>query len=346
MSIHIAYPTFTWANNARDKAAVHVVIVGLSGQRKIRQLYQQIDGQWHCKQVSNISPYLVEGNNIAVLAKTKPMVQGVPPLLFGNKPTDGGHLLMNRVERDSLLKLEPQAARWIKKVLGADEYLNSKERWCLWLVDATENDIQLMPEVQKRIEKIRALRIKAGHPAALKMAKKPHIFMQVSQPKSGDYILIPHVSSERRSYIPIGLLDSSIISTDGNFIIPNGTLYEFAILTSLMHNDWMRLVAGRLKSDYRYSAKIVYNTFPWPDSTDVQRKYLIELAKTVLLTRENYPASTLAELYDPLKMPEDLLEAHQTLDKAVDRLYRDKPFRDATERLSCLLERYEALTKA
>lgn len=346
LSIHIAYPTFTWANNARDKAAVHVVIVGLSGQRKIRQLYQQIDGQWHCKQVSNISPYLVEGNNIAVLAKTKPMVQGVPPLLFGNKPTDGGHLLMNRVERDSLLKLEPQAARWIKKVLGADEYLNSKERWCLWLVDATENDIQLMPEVQKRIEKIRALRIKAGHPAALKMAKKPHIFMQVSQPKSGDYILIPHVSSERRSYIPIGLLDSSIISTDGNFIIPNGTLYEFAILTSLMHNDWMRLVAGRLKSDYRYSAKIVYNTFPWPDSTDVQRKYLIELAKTVLLTRENYPASTLAELYDPLKMPEDLLEAHQTLDKAVDRLYRDKPFRDATERLSCLLERYEALTKA
>lgn len=346
LSIHIAYPTFTWANNARDKAAVHVVIVGLSGQRKIRQLYQQIDGQWHCKQVSNISPYLVEGNNIAVLAKTKPMVQGVPPLLFGNKPTDGGHLLMNRAERDSLLKLEPQAARWIKKVLGADEYLNSKERWCLWLVDATENDIQLMPEVQKRIEKIRALRIKAGHPAALKMAKKPHIFMQVSQPKSGDYILIPHVSSERRSYIPIGLLDSSVISTDGNFIIPNGTLYEFAILTSLMHNDWMRLVAGRLKSDYRYSAKIVYNTFPWPDSSDVQRKYLIELAKTVLLTRENYPASTLAELYDPLKMPEDLLEAHQALDKAVDRLYRDKPFRDATERLSCLLERYEALTKA
>lgn len=346
LSIHIAYPTFTWANNARDKAAVHVVIIGLSGQSKIRQLYQQIDGQWHSKQVSNISPYLVEGNNIAVLAKTKPMVNGVPPLLFGNKPTDGGHLLMNRVERDSLLRLEPQAARWVKKVLGADEFLNSKERWCLWLVDATENDIQLMPEVQKRIEKIRALRIKAGHPAALKMANKPHIFMQVSQPKSGDYILIPHVSSERRSYIPIGLLDASIISTDGNFIIPNGTLYEFSILTSLMHNDWMRLVAGRLKSDYRYSAKIVYNTFPWPDVTDIQRKSLIALAKMVLLTRENYPEKTLAELYDPLKMPTDLLEAHQALDKAVDRLYRDKPFKGAAERLSCLLERYESLAKA
>ncbi|NTX69480.1 class I SAM-dependent DNA methyltransferase [Lelliottia amnigena] len=346
LSIHIAYPTFTWANNARDKAAVHVIIVGLSGRSKVCQLYQQIDGQWHSKQVSNISPYLVEGSKIAVVAKPKPMVNGVPPLLFGNKPTDGGHLLMNRSERDSLLKLEPQATRWIKKVLGADEFLNGKERWCLWLVDTPENDIQLMPEVRKRIEKIRTLRINAGHPAALKMAAKPHIFMQVSQPKSGDYILIPGVSSERRTYIPIGFYDANVISTNANYILPNGTLYEFAILTSLMHNDWMRQVAGRLKSDYRYSAKVVYNTFPWPNVTDTQRKSLIALAKTVLLTRENYPENTLAELYDPLKMPMDLLEAHQALDKAVDRLYRDKPFKDATERLSCLLERYEALTKA
>ncbi len=169
--------------------------------------------------------------------------------------------------------------------------------------------------------------------------------MQVSQPKTGDYILIPGVSSERRTYIPIGFYDSNVISTNANYILPNGTLYEFAILTSLMHNDWMRQVAGRLKSDYRYSAKVVYNTFPWPKTNDAQRKSIIALAKTVLLTRENYPENTLAELYDPLKMPTDLFEAHQALDKAVDRLYRDKPFRDSTERLSCLLERYEALTK-
>ncbi|HFT8036458.1 DNA methyltransferase [Enterobacter hormaechei subsp. hoffmannii] len=346
LSIHIAYPTFTWENNARDKAAVHVVIIGLSGRSKTRQLFQQVGGQWHSKLVSNISPYLVEGSSIAVLAKTKPMVKNVPLLLFGNKPTDGGHLLMDRRERDILLKLEPQAVPWIKRVMGADEFLNGKERWCLWLVDATEKDIQAMPEVQKRIEKIRALRIKAGHSAALKMAEKPHIFMQVSQPESGDYILIPGVSSERRTYIPIGFYDASVISTNANYILPNGTLYEFAILTSLMHNDWMRLVAGRLKSDYRYSAKVVYNTFPWPDVSDEQRNSLIALAKKVLLTRENYPENTLAELYDPLKMPADLLEAHQALDKAVDRFYSDKPFRDSTERLSCLLERYESLTKA
>ncbi|MBS0907804.1 class I SAM-dependent DNA methyltransferase [Pantoea dispersa] len=346
LNIHIAYPTFTWANNARDKAAVHVIIVGLSSRCKIRQLYQNIEGCWHSKQVSNISPYLIEGSNITVVAKTKPMMKGIPMLLFGNKPTDGGHLLLSRAERDALLKVEPLASRWIRKIVGADEFLNGKERWCLWMVDATKDDIKSMPELKKRLDKIRALRIKAGHPAALKMAEKPHIFMQVSQPKSGDYILIPRVSSERRKYIPIGFFSSDVISSDRNFILPNGSLYEFAIMTSLIHNDWMRLVAMRLKSDYSYGNKVVYNTFPWPDVTEIQRKSIIALAKTVLLTRENYPESTLAELYDPLKMPVDLLEAHQTLDQAVDRLYRDKPFKDATERLSFLLERYEAMTKA
>ncbi|WP_410706557.1 DNA methyltransferase [Citrobacter braakii] len=346
LSIHIAYPTFTWANNARDKAAVHVVIIGLSGRSKIRQLYQQIDGHWHSKLVSNISPYLLEGNNIAVVPRIKSMINDVPPLLFGNKPTEGGNLMMNRAERDALLRQEPQAAPWIKKVLGADELLNGLERWCLWLVGITDTELQSMPHVYNRVQKVAEMRRKSTKLSTQKKSNTPHLFDENRQPISGDYILIPHVSSERRSYIPIGLVDASVISTDGNFILPNGTLYEFAILTSLMHNDWMRLVAGRLESRYRYSTKVVYNTFPWPDVTDVQRKSLIALAKTVLLMRENYPENTLAELYDPLKMPTDLLEAHQTLDKAVDRLYRDKPFKDSTERLSCLLERYESLTKA
>lgn len=344
LHIHIAYPTFTWANNARDKAAVHVIIVGLSGRSKTRQLYQQVDGQWHSKLVVNISPYLVEGSNIAVVGKTKPMVSSVPLLLFGNKPTDGGHLLMNRAERDALLRQEPRAARWIKKVLGADEFLNGKERWCLWLVGITDAELQSMPQVYNRVQKVAETRRKSPDKGAQKMAERPHQFRDLNNPD--DYILIPSISSARRTYVPIGFFDANVISTNKNFILPNGSLYEFAILTSLMHNDWMRLVAMRLKSDYSYGNKVVYNTFPWPDVTDVQRKSLIALAKTVLLTRENYPESTLAELYDPLKMPVDLLEAHQALDKAVDRLYRDKPFKDATERLSCLLERYETLTKA
>lgn len=344
LHIHIAYQTFTWANNARDKAAVHVVVIGLSGKSKTRQLYQLVDANWHSKLVGNISPYLVEGSNIVVEPKSKPIIKDVPQLLFGNKPTDGGHLLMNSHERDKLLEVEPQAARWIKKVLGADEFLNAKERWCLWLADITDAELRAMPHVFNRVQKVAEARRKSPDKGAQKMAERPHQFRDLNNPD--DYILIPSVSSERRTYIPIGFYDANVISTNANYIIPNGTLYEFSILTSLIHNDWMRLVAGRLKSDYRYSAKVVYNSFPWPDVTDAQRKSLIDLAKSVLLIRENYPESTLAELYDPLKMPADLLEAHQALDKFVDRLYRDKPFNDATERLSCLLQRYESLTKA
>lgn len=346
LHIHLAYSSFPWENNARDKAAVHVVIVGLSGRSKTRQLFQQVDRQWHSKLVSNISPYLVEGSNIAVIAKAKPMVKGIAPLIRGNGPTDGGHLLLNRAERDALLWQEPQAARWIKKILGSDEFLNGQERWCLWLVGISSAELQGMPLVYSRVQKVAEMRGKSAKLSTQKKSKIPHLFDEIRQPESGDYILIPRVSSERRAYIPIGFFSSDIISSDRNFILPNGTLYEFAILTSLMHNDWMRLVTMRLESRYSYGNKVVYNTFPWPVVSEEQRNNIISLAKTVLLARENYPENTLAELYDPLKMPADLLEAHQALDKAVDRLYSDKPFRDSTERLSCLLERYESLTKA
>lgn len=346
LHIHLAYPTFAWENNARDKAAVHVVVVGLSGRNKSRRLYQLVDGHWHSKQVSNISPYLVEGSNIAVVPTIKPMVDGVPSLLFGNKPTDGGYLLMNRTERDALLRQEPQAARWIKKILGSDEFINSQERWCLWLVGITDKELQLMPNVYSRVKKVAEMRRKSSKLSTQKKANTPHLFDEIRQPTSGDYILIPRVSSERRTYIPLGFFNSDIISSDRNFILPNGSLYEFAIMTSLMHNDWMRLVAMRLENRYSYGNKVVYNTFPWPVVSEEQSKYIISLAKVVLLMRENYPERTLAELYDPLKMPSDLLEAHQALDQAVDRLYREKPFRDATERLSFLLERYEAMTKS
>ncbi len=343
LSIQLAYPTFAWANNARDKAAVHVVVIGLTAQEKQRLLYQKINEEWHCKQVKNISPYLLEGSNIAIVTPNKPLVSGVPSLLFGNKPTDGGNLFLTTEERDDLIAREPLSEKWIRKILGASEFLNGKDRWCLWLVDATEDDLLAMPEVRKRTDEIRKLRIKAGHPAALKMAESPHLFIQVSQPRSGNYILVPRVSSERRKYIPMGFLGHEIICSDANMFIPNGTLYEFGILSSLLHNDWMRLVAGRLKSDYRYSASVVYNPFPWPDATDVQRQEIERLAEEVLLTRAEFPGCTLAELYDPDKMPAPLLAAHQTLDRAVDRLYRDRPFKDAADRLSCLLARYEAL---
>ncbi|MFM4978562.1 class I SAM-dependent DNA methyltransferase [Aeromonas caviae] len=346
LNIHLAYPTFTWANNARDKAAVHVVVVGLSSRSKSKQLFQQVDGEWHSSNVSNISPYLVEGSNIAIAARSTPLVSHVPPLIFGNKPTDGGHLFLTHEERNELLRDEPQAARWIKKVLGATEFLNAKERWCLWLAGATDNDLKSMPLVQKRINAVRDFRSMSPKATTRKKAATAHLFDEDRHPELSNYILVPSVSSERRTYIPMGFFDSNVISTNLNYIIPNGTRYEFGILSSLLHNDWMRLVAGRLKSDYRYTATIVYNTFPWPVVTAAQRQEVERLAEEVELAREDYPGKTLAELYDPEKMPAGLLEAHQTLDRAVDRLYRDRPFKDAAERVSHLLGLYEKLTAA
>ncbi|WP_351017143.1 DNA methyltransferase [Shewanella sp. AC91-MNA-CIBAN-0169] len=341
LKIHFAYPTFVWTNNARDKAAVHVVIVGLSSRVTSRRLFQQVETNLHSRLVTNISPYLVEGNNTAVLGRSTPIVSNVMPLVYGNKPTDGGHLFLTRNERDDLLLREPQAERWIKKVLGATEFLNGKERWCLWLAEATETEIKEMPIVQARVDKVAEVRLRSIDKGARKLAERPHQFRDLNTPLS--YILVPRHSSERRRYVPIGFFSSDVICSDANLFIPNGTLYEFGILTSLLHNDWMRLVAGRLKSDYRYSASVVYNPFPWPNITEAQRQEIEQLAEEVILTRADFPGRTLAELYDPDKMPPQLLIAHQALDKAVDSLYRERPFKDSADRLSCLLARYEAL---
>ncbi|WP_412501412.1 class I SAM-dependent DNA methyltransferase [Shewanella chilikensis] len=343
LKIHLAYPTFVWANNARDKAAVHVIIVGLSNQNKRGKLYQKIGNEWHLKLVDSISPYLVEGNSVAVSSPKKTICEGVKPLLFGSMPNDGGHLLLSREEIDEMLTKEPSAAKWIKKLLGATEFLNGKERWCLWLNEATEDDIKTMPLVERRVQMVAECRISSSRKATQELASQPHLFGFISQPCSGKYILVPSVSSERRKYVPLGFFDADVISTNLNYIIPNGTMYEFGILSSLLHNDWMRLVAGRLKSDYRYSASVVYNPFPWPKVSESQRQQIECLAEEVLLTREDFPGRTLAELYDPDKMPEQLLAAHQALDLAVDRLYRSRPFKDTADRLSCLLERYEIL---
>lgn len=343
LHIHLAYPTFAWANNARDKAAVHVIIIGLSSRAKKIKLFQKVNETWHCEQVDNISPYLTKGGNIVVNSSHAPICHNVKPMIKGNQPTDGGHLLLTPEEHKELLKVEPRALPWIKKVIGATEFLNGKERWCLWLDGISLDELHSMPHVYKRVQLVADMRRKSPDPGTQKLANKSHLFRETNNPNS--YILVPSVSSERRTYVPLGLFNADTISTNLNLIIPNGSLYEFGILSSLLHNDWMRLVAGRLKSDYRYSASIVYNPFPWPEVTDAQSKEIEKLAEEVILTREEFPGYTIAQLYDPDKMPPELLIAHQTLDKAVDRLYRERPFKDAADRLSCLLARYEALVQ-
>lgn len=345
LKIKFAYPTFIWANNARDKAAVHVIIVGLTSRSKLGKIYHEIGGEIHIQTVHNISPYLIEGTNTTVQTRSKPHLKNTKIMVKGNQPTDDGNLLLNRSEREDLLNQEPLAEKWIKPILGADEFLNSKERWCLWLVNLSELDIKKAPNVFNRIQKVSEFRAKSTKLSTRKKALTPHLFDEIRQPISGSYILIPRHSSERRVYIPIGFYSHEVICSDANLMIPDGTLFEFGIISSLLHNDWMRMIAGRIKSDYRYSAKLVYNPFPWPEVTDSQRKTIEGLAEEVILTREEFPGCSLAELYDPDKMPHELLTAHQALDKAVDRLYRDRPFKDATDRLSCLLARYEALVQ-
>ena len=264
-------------------------------------------------------------------------------MIFGSMPNDGGHLLLTTDEKNELIALEPGADRWIKKLLGAQEFIQGKERWCLWLVDANPEALRTMPSIQARLAKVKAARLESNRVSTQKLASTPHLFGEIRQPEDGNYIIFPSVSSERRPYVPMGFISSDVISTNRNYLIPNGTLYEFGVLTSEMHMDWMRTVCGRLKSDYNYSVGVVYNTFPWPDASEAKRRHIETLAEEVLLIREDYPDKSLADLYDPDKMPAPLLAAHKALDRAVEALYRDRPFRDASERLEHLFNRYEKL---
>lgn len=345
LSIDFCYQTFSWSNNAKNKAAVHVVVIGLKNnddESTIPRIFEVQKGKTTVLEVDNISPYLLPGPNLAVFPRTKP-IGPVSKMIFGNKPTDGGHLYVTAEDREAFIEKYPQHSHWIRKILGSKEFINGGERWCFWLAEIPLDEVMKIPEVASRVQKVRDLRIKAGHAAALKGAERPHTFLQIAQPPSGHYLLVPSVSSERREYVPMGFLGVEVISSNLNMMVPNATPYEFGILSSEMHNDWMRTVAGRLESRYRYSSTLVYNTFPWPEVNDRQRKKIEELAEEVLLVREDYPDKSLSKLYDPKEMPEPLREAHKALDRAVERLYREKPFRDTTERLEHLFARYEKL---
>lgn len=351
--IAFAYQTFPWANNAKDKAAVHVVIIGLeaaylsdglSPNSAQPKLYKLLDKEWHSQSVANISPYLIAGSNLSVEKRSNPICS-VSKMYKGNQPGDGGNLILTTEEKDSLIAREPQSAKWIKKLLGSDEFLNGKQRWCLWLTDLTQEELDSLPEkhplVAERVEKVRAVRLASKKAATVQKADIPHLFDEIRHPTSGNYILVPCHSSENRDYIPLGFLIDGTISNNANLMIPNATLYEFGILTSAMHNDWMRTVAGRLESRYRYSGTIVYNNFPWPEADEAEKSRIAALAEDILLIRADYPDQTLAQLYDPDKMPLPLKEAHLRLDTAVDRLYRTKPFSDGMERVEFLFDLYE-----
>lgn len=319
IQINFAYRTFKWDSEAKEKAAVHCVIIGFSGNqiKKIKKLYL---GKSIVHTVNNISPYLLNSPNILISSKSKPICD-VPPMFLGNKPTDGGNFIIDAVEKKEILNKEPDLEKFIYPYIGATEFINNKIRYCFWLKDAAPIEICKSKELSKRVEAVREKRLASSAKPTREKASTPQLFFFISQPNT-DYLLIPSTSSENRRYIPIGFMTPDIIASNSVTIIPNATLYHFGILTSNVHMAWMRTIAGRLKSDYRYSTSVVYNNFPWPSPTAEQRKLIENTAKTILTTRSVYKDSPLSIIYGPkMHLFSEVYKAHQLNDRAVMQAY-------------------------
>lgn len=357
--IFFAHRTFQWNNEARGVAAVHCVIVGFAKREtKPKRLfdYQDIRGEAQEQEVSNINPYLVDAADVLLPNRSRPICAG-PEIGIGNKPIDGGNYLFTTEQRDAFIAAEPAAAQSFRRWLGSDEFINGWERWCLWLGDCPPEQLRKMPEAMKRVDSVRKSRLDSKSAPTRKLASTPTRFHVENIPNS-EYLLIPRVSSERRSIIPMGFVDQDTFTSDSALMSSSATLFHFGILQSTMHMAWVRAVCGRLESRYRYSASIVYNNFPWPDLADdatgnKTRSAIETAAQGVLDARAQFPDATLADLYDPLSMPPALVKAHQQLDKAVDAAYiaaeksaGRKPPKLGTdaERVAFLFERYQALT--
>lgn len=345
-TITFAHRTFRWSNEARGVAAVHVVVIGFSTNSiKNKRLfeYNDISGEAQEVQVTSINAYLVQGNFVILQNRSNP-INNVPSMKFGSMPRDGGYFIMGEDEKNEFLKSEPNSIKWIRPYTGAQEFIGGYTRYCLWLKDISPTELKQMPNVLKRVDEVRTFRLASKAVSTQKFASTPTLFCQIAQPET-DYLLIPRVSSERRTFIPIGYMNKDTIANDQVLTVEGASLYHFGILTSIMHMTWVRYTCGRLKSDYRYSKDIVYNNYPWPENvSDKQREQVEKCAQAVLDARANYPTSSLADLYDPLTMPPDLVKAHNALDKAVDLCYRKEPFTTESQRIAFLFELYERYT--
>ena len=344
--IDFGYKSFVWNSEAKDKAKVHCVIIGFSSKNNGNKMIFDKDSK---QIVESITPYLTEGKMIFVGRMNNPisLVEGITK---GCQPTDGGNLIIEEEDYLEFIKQEPNARKYIKRLYGAVEFINNRKRYCLWLTGISPSELRSMPKVLERVQKVKEMRLNSSAEGTRKLAERPHEFREMYNFDS--YIIIPSTSSENRKYIPMGFMGKDDISTNANLIIPNATLYDFGILTSNVHMAWMRTVAGRLKSDYRYSAKIVYNNFPWPTVTEEQKEFIANTAQGILDARALYPDSSLADLYDELTMPVELRKAHQVNDIAVMKAYGmikkvdgKDTFLTESETVARLFEMYQELTK-
>ncbi len=366
VKLHFAHRTFCWSNEGRGVAAVHCVIMGFfcesvnvrKGEKfftptsyKLFDYGDNIKGEPLEIEVSQINPYLVDALTVLIDKRRKPLNLNTPEMVFGNMPNDGGHLLLSQEEADEIRKIDSIAAKYIRRLLGSEEFINNIPRYCLWLKDSTTSDRVKSPEIQKRMAVIKKIRAESKREATQKLAETPYLFGEIRH-TIPPYLLIPRVSSEQRKFLPIGYFESNIICSDANFMLPNATLYDFGMLCSTFHNAWMRTVCGRLKSDYRYSNTIIYNNFPFPvDMKPAAKKKIEDAAQSVLDARiieeKRCEAAeqkcSLATMYAANNMPEELLKAHKKLDAAVDSAYNFTGKKDDAARVAFLFEKYQEL---
>lgn len=341
VAIEFAYTSFRWTNNAKRAAAVTCVVVALAckptGEKRI---YAGAVS----KVASHINAYLAEGADLIIDKRSQP-ISNVPNMIRGNIPYDDGNLLFSPAEYHSLVEENPRLKQLIKRYGGAFEMLNNNWRYCIWLRGMNIDDsLRNFPIIRDRAEKVRQFRMKSETNSVHSKSNTPALFGDIRQPMSGNYLMFPRVSSERREYLPISYLDANTIMADSCYGVPDAELYLFGVFSSRLHAVWMRAVGGRLKTDYRYSSAIVYNNFPLLPLTQAEKNTIEEKALGVLDARENHPEKTISSMYDPDKMPEDLRLAHQELDEVVDKIYRKKLFENDEERLAYLFDLYETMT--
>lgn len=344
MGIHInyAYRTFQWDSEANLKAHVHCVIVGFSHvQNNRKKILFDVDGVPHS--AKNINAYLIDAHNVFVASRKHPICD-VPEIGIGNKPIDGGYYLFEKDEMVNFVKKEPKATNYFHPWYGAREFINQKPRYCLYLGNCVPSELRKMPECMKRVEAVREYRLNSTSAGTRKIADNPTRFHVSNFPK-GNYIVIPQVSSERRRYIPMGYMDETVLCSDKVRIMTEGTLYHFGVLESNIHMAWMRAICGRLKSDYSYTVNHVYNNFPWPSSTDEQKEKIKKTAQAILDARALYPNSSLADLYDPLTMPPELLKAHNANNRAVMDAYGFSTKISEADCVAELMKMYQKLTE-
>jgi hypothetical protein len=341
--IFFAHRTFRWTSESRDQAAVFCVVLGLTSHEVTNKRifdYETPDSIPHELRVSRINPYLIEEDEALVVTSRSVPLCDVPEIRFGSMPNDGGNLLLSQDQLDVFLREEPGARPYVRQLVGSEEFINGGMRYCLWLKDAEPRELRRMPRVLARLDAVARHRRTSRRPQTQELAAVPALFGEDRQPTT-PYILIPSVSSERRHYIPMAIMDASIIASNLCLTVETSDLYTLGTLSSMMHMAWIRTVAGRLEGRFRYSNQIVYNNFPWPlNANDTQRQRVRDAMADVINARTSHPGSTLSDLYDPRTMPDGLADAHRALDRAVDRCYRQAPFDAEFERFQYLIRAY------